>query len=236
LFRVCSPGLDFRRRKEASTEIAGVKPLWLWLWITPATGGTSPTSIGIPEGVPVIVGTVAAFPTIVGVSPTMVATPAPGIQVGRAMRQNPSPSPPAPMTRHRVPTPTTAPQLGQPRALGWTWLGRCPIPAGQHAPPSGHLWRAFRPGPIRETRIFGSPPAHLGSNAQPITEQRRPPGPAGRWVCYGRQIRSLLERPRHTHERYPARALHHGRGSSSFRRTTRLTLISSSCWRACARS
>ena len=34
----------------------------------------------------------------------------------------------------------------------------------------------------------------------------------------------------------PPRFLLHGCGSSDFRRTTRLTLISASCWRACAKS
>src|SRR6266849_5761512 len=89
--------------KEAMTEIGGVKPVWLWLWITPATGGASPASVGIPESAPVIVGTVAASPNTVR---TSIGTPPPIKPVWRAVRGNPSASPLTPMRGHRMPAPT----------------------------------------------------------------------------------------------------------------------------------
>jgi hypothetical protein len=81
------------------------------------------------------------------------------------------------------------------------------------------------------SRIFRSPPV-CRFRALPIAVQPQPPAaPCGWLALQGRQMRSPLEQ-----RGAPKNGSHHGRGPSSFRRTTRLTLISPSCWRACARS
>src|SRR5262249_15155416 len=67
------------------------------------------------------------------------------------------------------------------------------VPNGAACTATGAM-RASSPATANpRTRIFRSPPAHLGSNAQPITKQRRPRVPCG-WVCCVRQIRSLPKR------------------------------------------
>jgi hypothetical protein len=95
------------------------EPVWFWLWITPAPRGASPASVGIPERAPVIVGTVARSPTI-GIISATIGTPPAIIMARRAVRRNPSASPPAPMTGHWVPAPPQPPQTWRLPGAGTT--------------------------------------------------------------------------------------------------------------------
>ena len=72
--------------------------------------------------------------------------------------------------------------------------------------------------------------AHKSNERSTITSTAHPAGNRSQApIAVAVSIRSIVRT-------FPRLALPHGRRSSTFRRTTRLTLISPSCWRACARS
>jgi len=162
----------------------------------------SPASVGVPERAPVILGTVAASPTI-GIIPATIGTPPAIVMAQRAVRRNPSASPPAPMTRHWVPARTAAtPHLDDTRR--WNNL--------LDARPQGSSVPRYRGGQSEhpghrqsENAHFWSPPAHLGFDAQPIRFSGDPQSRAFACVCCRRQISSLVKPP--WHRLRPASAL-----------------------------
>src|SRR5215469_5797864 len=172
----------------------GAKPVWLWLWITPATGGASPASAGIPERAPVIVGTVAASPTICIIRATKRTPPA-IVMARRAVWRNPPASPPAPVTGHR-PIPTAAtPHFDS----AWYWNELPRIRLRLSCTPRYRSGQSKHPGHDQSENAHLWVSSRLSALRCPTkTVRRRLLSRAFGFVCCHNQMGSLLRPPCHT--------------------------------------